>query len=60
MPKYAALQDFCELYVTSCLILQCEATNEEEILDIFEQLGSPSHLGWIHVCSVLARNLTPS
>uniref|UniRef100_A0A0E0QQQ2 MPN domain-containing protein n=1 Tax=Oryza rufipogon TaxID=4529 RepID=A0A0E0QQQ2_ORYRU len=25
-----------------------EATNEEEILDIFEQLGSPSHLGWIH------------
>uniref|UniRef100_I1QNJ0 MPN domain-containing protein n=1 Tax=Oryza glaberrima TaxID=4538 RepID=I1QNJ0_ORYGL len=26
----------------------CEATNEEEILDIFEQLGSPSHLGWIH------------
>ncbi|KAG8056609.1 hypothetical protein GUJ93_ZPchr0002g23536 [Zizania palustris] len=26
----------------------CEATNEEEILEVFEQMCSPSYLGWIH------------
>ncbi|KAL5201487.1 hypothetical protein ABZP36_035841 [Zizania latifolia] len=45
-----------EYFVATALIIPkqkstsytCEATNEEEILEVFEQMCSPSYLGWIH------------